>query len=87
LAWTIRLDDTARRQLKKLDKQIARMIHDYLKEVAELDDVRSRGKGLSGRLSGLWRYRVGDYRIICDIYDQEVVIFVVELGHRRNIYD
>jgi mRNA interferase RelE/StbE len=55
--------------------------------VAELDDARSRGKGLSGRLSGLWRYRVGDYRMICDIHDNEITIYVVEVGHRKDVYD
>jgi mRNA interferase RelE/StbE len=87
LAWTIRFDETAKKQLKKLDRQVARTIRDYLKEIADLEDVRSRGKGLSGRLSGLWRYRVGDYRVICDMNDTEIIVYVVEVGHRKDVYD
>jgi len=87
LAWTIRFDKVARKQLEKLDKAIALRILDYLDALSELEDIRSCGKGLTGNLSGLWRYRIGDYRIICDIYDEEVIVYVVEIGHRRSIYD
>lgn len=52
-----------------------------------LDNPRSRGKALVNNLKGLWRYRVGDWRIICDIVDEEIIINVLELGHRREIYD
>ncbi len=55
-------------------------------EVQALDDPRSRGHALTGELSGLWRYRVGDWRIICKIKDTELIILVVDLGHRRSIY-
>jgi mRNA interferase RelE/StbE len=87
LAWTIRFDKTAEKQFGKLDRQAALRIRDYLRELSFLDDVRSRGKALTGNLAGLWRYRVGDLRIICDIHDKEVVVYVVELGHRKDIYD
>lgn len=50
------------------------------------DNPRSTGHGLAGPLSGLWRYRVGDYRIICDIQDHKLVVLVVEIGHRSDIY-
>ncbi|MBR2462237.1 MAG: type II toxin-antitoxin system RelE/ParE family toxin [Spirochaetaceae bacterium] len=55
-------------------------------EVQALDDPRSRGHALTGELSGLWRYHVGDWRIICKIKDTELIILVVDLGHRRSIY-
>lgn len=89
LIWKVNLSETAKKQLEKLSKknpqQAQRMIH-YLKEVANLTDPRERGKGLVGSLSGLWRYRVGDYRIICQIDNGELLITALELGHRREIY-
>lgn len=72
--------------MRKLDKQVAARIFEELDEVAALDDPRSRGKALTGNLSGLWRYRVGDYRIVCDIEDGVLVILVVDVAHRSRIY-
>ncbi|WP_104178708.1 type II toxin-antitoxin system RelE/ParE family toxin [Cryobacterium sp. Y50] len=86
MSWTIEFDRDALRTLKKLDKSVASTIADYLDDVAALDDPRARGKGLTGHLAGLWRYRVGDYRILCDLHDQELVIVAVDLGHRSKIY-
>ncbi|MDK4240220.1 MULTISPECIES: type II toxin-antitoxin system RelE family toxin [Corynebacterium] len=64
-----------------------RRVSRYLRELAALDDPRSRGKALVGDKSGLWRWRVGDYRVIADIYDEQVTIIVLDMGHRRNIYE
>ncbi len=75
------------KQLKKLDKSVSGRIVDYMDEVAELEFPRSRGKSLVGNLMGLWRYRVGDYRILCRIIDDELVIMVVEIGHRKGVYN
>jgi len=87
LAWTIEYTDTAKNLLKKLDKPTARRIVDYMDErIAPLDDPRSTGKSLTGPLGGLWRYRVGDCRIICDIHDDALRVLVVKLGNRKNIY-
>jgi mRNA interferase RelE/StbE len=87
LAWTINYADSARKQLLKLDKQIARRIVDFMDtRIASLDDPRSTGKALSGPLGGFWRYRVGDYRVICDIQDGALRVLVVEVGNRREIY-
>jgi len=87
LAWTIEYTDTAKRQLQKLDKQIARRILDYMDErVVSSGDPRSTGKLLTGSFGGLWRYRVGDYRVICDIQDNNLLILVLSLGNRREIY-
>lgn len=61
LAWTIEFSETSVRSRKKLDRQVSRRITAYLREVTALDDPRERGKALTGNLSGLWRYRVGDY--------------------------
>lgn len=87
MAWTIEYTRTAETQLRKLDKQIAGRILDYLDDkVAPLENPRSRGKSLSGPLGELWRYRVGDYRVLCEIRDNVMLILVVAAGHRRQIY-
>jgi mRNA interferase RelE/StbE len=88
LAWTIRLADTARKQLAKLDPQVARRIMTFLSsKIAMADDPRSLGHALKGEALGeYWRYRVGDYRILCDIRDAELVILALTIGHRREVY-
>lgn len=87
MAWTIDYTDSARKQLLKLDKQIARRIVDFMDtRIASVDDPRSTGKALSGPLGGFWRYRIGDYRVICDIQDTALRVLVVEIGNRREVY-
>ena len=86
MAWRIEIDKDVQREMKKLDKQVAKRITAELREVSQLDDPRSMGKGLTGNLAGLWRYRVGDYRIICDIEDGVFLILVVDVAHRREVY-
>ena len=87
MAWAIDYTDVARRQLRKLDKTSARRILDYTDQrVAPLEDPRSLGKALHGALGDLWRYRVGDYRIICELRDKQVRIVVIRLGSRRDVY-
>lgn len=86
MVWKIELSARARKALKKLDRKPARDIVRALEEIAKLQDPRSRGKALTGNLQGLWRYRVGDYRVICDIRNQQLTIYAIDLGHRRNIY-
>lgn len=88
MAWTIEYDAAARKDLSSLDKQIARRITAFMRErVASLDDPRSLGQPLNGsELGDFWRYRMGDYRIICDIQDSRVVVLVLHIGHRREVY-
>lgn len=86
MAWRIEIDKDVQREMKKLEKQVAKRITAKLREVSQLDDPRSMGKGLTGNLAGLWRYRVGDYRIICDIEDGVLLILVVDVAHRREVY-
>ena len=87
MAWTIDYTDTARNQLRELDKSAARRIVDYLDErVAASGDPRSAGKALTGPLGGLWRYRVGDSRVICELQDSRLRVLVVQVGHRREVY-
>jgi mRNA interferase RelE/StbE len=88
LAWRVEFDDGAKRDLEKLDKPIALRITMFLRErVGQLDDPRSIGEALKGsRLGDFWRYRVGDYRIICDLQNQRLLVLVLRVGHRREIY-
>ncbi len=87
MIWTIEYTRTAESQLHKLDRQIARRILDYLDDkIAPLENPRTRGKALTGVLGELWRYRIGDYRVICEIRDNTMRILVVEVGRRKQIY-
>ena len=87
MAWTIEYAATAKSQLRKLDRQAARRIVEYLESrVAGLDDPRSIGKALVGPLGGLWRYRVGSCRVICDVQDRVLRVLVVRIGNRRDVY-
>ena len=88
MAWTIDYTDTALKQLRKLNKQTARRIVDFMDErIASLQDPRASGKALAGPLLGaFWRYRVGDCRVICAIQDSHIRILVVEVGDRKDVY-
>ena len=88
MPWIIKYTESAQRQLKKLDKSAALRVLDYMDErIGILADPRSAGKNLVGpRMGSYWRYRVGDLRVICDIQDQTIVILVIEIGHRREVY-
>lgn len=88
MAWRIEVDDAAKKDLAKLDKQLAKRITTFLRErVAVLDDPRSIGEALKGsKLGDFWKYRVGDYRIISSIEDGALRILVVKVGNRREVY-
>jgi mRNA interferase RelE/StbE len=87
MAWSIEFDPDARRELEKLDKSVSGRILKFLRErVAALDDPRSIGERLHGPLRQYWKYRVGDYRLICSLKDDRLVVIVVRIGHRREIY-
>jgi mRNA interferase RelE/StbE len=87
LAWELRFTELALKQLKKLDKQVADQITRILDEkIAKSNDPRAFGKALTGDLKGFWRYRIGDYRAICELKDQELIILALAIGHRREIY-
>jgi mRNA interferase RelE/StbE len=86
--WTYRFDQRALKELKQLGRQAQRDILNYLDErVAGDADPRRFGKGLKADLAGLWRYRVGDYRILCQLKDSELVVLVVAVGQRKSIYE
>ena len=87
MAWTVDYTISAKKQLLQLDKQHARRIVEFMDErVAGLGNPREQGKALTGPLENFWRYRVGDYRIVCDIQDGKLIVLVVKVGNRRDIY-
>jgi mRNA interferase RelE/StbE len=88
MAYNVELSESADRELGKLDAQQAKRILKFLHErVARLDDPRSIGEALHGsRLGEFWKYRVGDYRLICKIKDDRLVVLVLRVGHRKEIY-
>ena len=86
-AWRIEYSATALNQLRKLDHGVARrVVRSVERHVNGIEGPRSSGSALSGPLGGLWRYRVGDYRVICEIRDATIQVLVLRLGHRRDIY-
>jgi mRNA interferase RelE/StbE len=88
MSWVYRFDERALRDLRKLGKQAQRDIITYLDGRIDGDgDPRRFGKELKADLAGLWRYRVGHYRILCQIKDGELLVLVVAVGHRRDVYE
>lgn len=88
MIWTIEYHTLVQKEMRKLNPEIRWRIRAFLHErLAVLDDPRQTGSALQGsEIGNFWRYRVGDYRIICDIQDHKLVVLVVEIGHRREIY-
>ena len=86
MAWTIEYSAKAVKELKKIDKKAASTIIDYLNDIAQQEDPPSKGKALKGDKRQFWRYRVGNYRILCSIEDEELVILATHLGHRKDVY-
>ena len=88
MAWQIEFDPAAVKELARLDKPVARRIVAFLRErIATAEDPRTLGEALRGAEFGsFWKYRLGDYRVIAEIIDRRVVIIVVRIGHRREVY-
>ena len=87
MTWRLLTDRDFDKALKHLDRPAQRAILTKLLTLAELDDPRVRLKPLSGPLAGLWRYRIGDYRVIVDVRAAEVVLVALDVGRRDSIYD
>ena len=86
--WRIEFDRDAARDLRKLGYEARRVVLKYLRErIGTAENPRRFGHALTGDLKGLWRYRVGDHRIVADIRDREILVMVVTVGHRRDVYD
>jgi mRNA interferase RelE/StbE len=87
LAWSVEFQLTARKQLAKLNKNVQVRIVDFFRyRVAVAENPRRLGKPLKGDKGEVWRYRIGDYRAICRIEDARIVVLVLQLGHRKEIY-
>lgn len=87
MAWRVEVTRSAEKQIAKLDRQTQISIIHYLKEhLEQSEDPRQQGKALRGEKKGLWRYRVGDYRVICHIRDESKTVVVLTLGHRKEVY-
>ena len=88
MQYKIVFTDRAKKQLKKLDKHIASLIIGWLeKNIEGCENPRQHGKALIENKLGEWRYRIGDYRVICEIQDEEIIVLVLEVGHRKNVYE
>lgn len=88
MAYRVELSDLAKKQLKKLDDSVAKMILKWLKKnIDGSEDPRIQGKSLEGTLSEYWRYRVGDYRILCIIDDGRLIVQAISIGNRKSVYN
>jgi len=82
------ISDDADRQLRKMDTQTVRVIKNWvIKNLVDSSEPTSKGKPLTGNLKGIWRYRVGDYRLLASIHGDVLMIIILEVGHRRSVYD
>jgi mRNA interferase RelE/StbE len=87
LAWTIEITRTAEKQITKLHRDAQQAIVRFLRErLAVTENPRQWGRPLDGEKRGLWRYRVSDYRLICDIQDERITVMVLQVGHRKDVY-
>lgn len=85
--WTVETSAQFDKQVKKLDNQTAARVNNTLLQIAATGLPRSKGKQLTGNLSQYWCYRIGDYRVICNLQDTKMVILAVRTGHRREVYE
>ena len=87
MPWTVELLEDAFKTLEQMDATTRNRIRRFIRERLQgTDNPRERGKVLTGNHAGLWRYRVGDYRLICQLQDARLVVLVVEIGHRSDVY-
>jgi len=84
--WKVETTDQFDREFKKLDRSVQRRVLTYLRDVEGLSDPRQRGKGLTANHAGVWRYRVGEYRILAQLIDNTMTVLTLGVGHRRDVY-
>ncbi|MEL5720980.1 MAG: type II toxin-antitoxin system RelE/ParE family toxin [Treponemataceae bacterium] len=85
--YQVKIQESVEKQLKKMDKQTQRVIKNWIiKNLVDTKNPRQHGKALTGNLQGIWRYRVGDYRLFATIEDEKLTIFLFDVGHRREVY-
>jgi mRNA interferase RelE/StbE len=86
MSWVIVFDKKAQKELTKLDREVQRRIIFELDNISILDNPRLLGKALTGSLAGLWRYRIGNYRVVCQIHDGKLQVLVIKIAHRKEVY-
>lgn len=86
MTWRIELSEDAEAELRKLDKPVRERIGKFIDRLAMSQDPREQGKPLQSGWAGCWRYRVGDYRLVCKLRDRELLVLVLKIGHRREVY-
>ncbi len=88
MTYRLVVSEGVKKKIKKMDKHLGLMLAKDMKlKLDKLEDPRRLGKALKGEHKGLWRYRIGAYRVICDIRDDELIVLAIDIGHRKNIYD
>lgn len=88
MTWAVEFDAAAAKELRKLDRQAQQKILRYLRErIATEEDPRRFGKPLTRNLAGLWRYRIRDYRVVCNIENDKLVVLIVRVAHRKDVYE
>lgn len=87
MTWQIKFAETAKKELAKLDKQAQKAILKYLRtRIVERNNPKDFGESLRGNLAGLWKYRIGSYRVVADIQDEQVTVLILKVGHRSKVY-
>lgn len=85
--YRLKIAKSVEKELKKLDKSTVKVIKNWIiKHLVDTDNPRVKGKALTGNLKGIWRYRIGDYRLFAKIEDDTLTIFLIDIGHRRDVY-
>lgn len=88
MKYEVELSERFKKEFRKLDKYTQKMIRAWInKNLVGTEDPRLHGKGLTANRSGQWRYRIGDYRLICNINDNKLIILALSVGHRRDVYE
>lgn len=86
--YNVVLSERFKKEFKKLDKYTQKIIRGWIdKNLVDAENPRTQGKALTANRKGQWRYRIGDYRLICQLNDHELIILALSIGHRRDIYD
>ena len=83
---TVEFAEKAKKEFLKLDKPIQKQIQTFIVKLQGMTDPRASGKALVGNLAGRWRYRVGDYRLVCEIEDDKILVAVLHIAHRKEVY-
>lgn len=87
MVWKIEYLKSIQKEVRKIDRTSQKKIREYLEgKVANMENPRDIGKALKGEMKELWRYRIGDYRAICEIQDKTITVLVVHIGHRKSVY-